>query len=45
MRRLTNQQCISKLQKIYGNNLDYSKVNYINSRSYITLICPIHGEF
>lgn len=45
MRRLTNQQCISKLQKIYGNNLDYSKVNYINSRFYITLICPIHGEF
>lgn len=44
-RKLTNQECIEKLKSIYGNSLDYSKVEYKSSRSYITLICPIHGEF
>ena len=45
MKKLTNDECIKKLQRHYGDSLDYSKVNYTNSRSYITLICPIHGEF
>lgn len=44
-RKLTSQECIEKLKSIYGNSLDYSKVEYKSSRSYITLICPIHGEF
>lgn len=45
MKKLTNKECIAQLQKYYGDSLDYSKVNYVNSRSHITLICPIHGEF
>lgn len=45
MEKLTNDKVINKLKSIYGESLDYSKVQYTNSRSYITLICPIHGEF
>lgn len=45
MKKLTNQEVIQKLKSFYGDSLDYSKVNYINSRSNITLICPKHGEF
>jgi hypothetical protein len=26
-------------------NYDYSKVNYINNRTKVTIICPSHGEF
>ena len=29
----------------YGNKYDYSKANYINYETPITIICPIHGEF
>ena len=29
----------------HNNKYDYSKVNYINNKSLITIICPIHGEF
>lgn len=45
MGKLTNTEVIQRLKTLYGEKYDYSKVNYINSRSYITLICPIHGEF
>lgn len=45
MKRLDNSQVIEKLRSLYGNTLDYSKVDYKNSRSYITLICPKHGDF
>ena len=31
--------------KIHGNKYDYSKVNYINNKKHIVIICPIHGEF
>lgn len=36
---------ISKAQKIHNNKYDYSKVVYTNSRTKVTIICPIHGEF
>lgn len=29
----------------HGNKYDYSKVNYINKRKEVTIICPVHGEF
>lgn len=45
MRKLTNSEVIKKLESIYGTSLDYSQVQYVNSRSPITLICPIHGKF
>ena len=36
---------IEKAKKVYGDKYDYSKVNYINSRTPATIICPKHGEF
>jgi Zn finger protein HypA/HybF involved in hydrogenase expression len=36
---------IEKAKKVHGYKYDYSKVDYINSRSNIIIICPIHGEF
>jgi ssDNA-binding Zn-finger/Zn-ribbon topoisomerase 1 len=29
----------------YGDRYDYSKVNYVDSRTKVTIICPKHGEF
>ena len=36
---------IRKASEIHGNKFDYSKVDYKNKESKITIICPIHGEF
>ena len=40
----SNEEVKEKLKEIYGDKYDYSKVNYINSKKKIKLICPIHGE-
>lgn len=32
-------------KKIHNNKYDYSKVNYINARTKVCIICPEHGEF
>lgn len=29
----------------HNNKYDYSKVNYVNDSTKITIICPLHGEF
>lgn len=36
---------INQSLEIYGEFYDYSKVNYINSRSHISVVCPVHGRF
>lgn len=42
---LTTQEFIEKARKIHGDKYDYSKVNYVNNHTNITIICSIHGEF
>ena len=44
-RRFNNKEFIKKARKIHGNKYDYSKIEYINSQTPITIICPIHGEY
>lgn len=36
---------IEKSKKIHNNKYDYSKVNYINAKTEVCIICPEHGEF
>ena len=36
---------IAKARIKYGDKYDYSKVNYISSRTKVCIICPKHGEF
>jgi len=31
--------------KVHNNNYNYSKINYIDSRHNVDIICPIHGIF
>lgn len=44
-RRTKLEDFVKQAIKIHGNKYDYSKVNYKNNRTEITIICPIHGEF
>ena len=36
---------ISQFIEKHGDKYDYSKVNYLGCDKFITIICPIHGEF
>lgn len=36
---------IERSKLIYGYKYDYSKVNYINNRNKVIIICPVHGEY
>lgn len=45
MRKSTTQEFIEKAKKIHGNKYDYGKVNYVNNKTKVCIICPEHGEF
>lgn len=39
------QVFIQKAISIHNNKYDYSKVNYVNNHTKVTITCPIHGDF
>jgi len=43
--RKTQEQFIAEAKEIHGDKYDYSKVNYINNITNVTIICSIHGDF
>lgn len=43
--KLTQDEFISRSNKIHNFKYDYSKTIYINRRTKIIIICPEHGEF
>ena len=43
--KLNTSQFISNAKEIHGDKYDYSLTNYVNNRTPVTIICPIHGEF
>lgn len=43
--RLTLEGFIEKAKQAHGNKYDYSKVDYINNKTKVCIICPEHGEF
>ena len=42
---LSNEEFIRKSREMHGNKYDYSKVEYVNNRTKVCIICPEHGEF
>jgi hypothetical protein len=45
MKRKTTEEFIKEAIDIHGDKYDYSSVEYINARSTVKIICPIHGSF
>ena len=45
--RITKIDFLDRFKKVHSDRYDYSKVNYINSKSKVIIICKIsdHGEF
>ena len=44
-RALSKEDFIERAKMVHGDKCDYSKVEYINARTKVCIICPIHGEF
>ena len=43
--RKNNDIFLKELNNLYGNKYDYSKVEYVNAKTKVCIICPKHGEF
>ena len=44
-KRVTTESFISKAKEVHGTRYNYEKVKYVNARTKVTIICPVHGEF
>jgi len=44
-KKVTTESFIKNAIKIHENKYDYSKTNYIGSKTKVCIICPEHGEF
>lgn len=42
---MTTEEFIQKAKQVHGNKYDYSKVEYVASKTKVCIICPKHGEF
>lgn len=42
---ITTEKFIKRAKEIHGNKYDYSKVDYKDNKTKVTIICPKHGEF
>lgn len=44
-KKLTTKEFVEKAKKIHGDKYDYSKVNYVNYKTKVHIICQTHGAF
>ena len=44
-KRLTTEEFIAKARAVHGDRYDYSKVEYVNSKIKVTIVCPDHRDF
>ncbi len=39
------EQFLHDAKRVHGNKYDYSKVEFVNYRTKVVIICPVHGDF
>jgi len=44
-KKRTMEEFIAQARAVHGDKYKFDKVEYVNDRTKVTLICPIHGEF
>lgn len=42
---MTTEQWIERAKQVHGDKYDYSLIVYVNQRTNVKIICPIHGVF
>ena len=45
MAKLTTEEFIKRARAVHGDKYDYSRVEYVNNRAKVIIVCPKHGEF
>ena len=45
MAKLTTEEFIKKAREVHGDKYDYSKVEYVDSRTKVCIVCSEHGGF
>lgn len=45
MKKKTTEEFIEQAKQIHGDKYDYSLVEYVNSKTKVKIICPLHGIF
>ena len=45
LKKWDTEKFIKKAREVHGNRYDYSEAVYVNKRTPVTIICPIHGKF
>ena len=45
MNRLTRDEFIRRCTRIHGGKFDYSKTQFHKVRLFVTITCPVHGDF
>lgn len=43
--RMTTADFIRRAKEVFGDKYDYSKVNIVNNRTKVSIICRTHGEY
>jgi very-short-patch-repair endonuclease len=44
-KKLTKEEFIVKAKKVHGNKFNYDLVEYLNNKTKVKIVCPLHGEF
>ena len=44
-KKISSEEFITRSNNIHNNKYDYSKVEYVNNKTKVCIICPEHGEF
>ena len=44
-KRLTTQEFVAKAKAVHGGKYDYSKSEYVDKKTSVVIVCPLHGEF
>ena len=44
-RGMTTEEWIKRARSVHGDKYDYSQIVYVNQRTKVKIICPIHGVF
>ena len=44
-KKKTQEEFIKEAREVHGDRYDYSQVEYVNNRTKVKIVCPIHGVF
>ena len=44
-KKLIIEEVIKRFRSVHGNKYNYDKVKYINTKTKVEIICPVHGSF